>query len=256
MKRYKNYLIVRSVLLLFTLTMVIGPAMETEAKTTLPTAMPGESCWMIGDCFVAKTTFSPKVKNKKVTWQSSKKKVATVDKNGRIVAKRPGKTTITAKYKNQKCKYKIEVIPVHTHQMDSSYYTVGNLSYRAGFAGQCTWYGYGRFYERTGIALHYAPNAKLWLEVNQNDARVKIYKGKKKIRENAIAIRTKGEFGHVMYIEYLTKNVDGNPEYVYFTECNVDNNGRYDAGVDCLLKKYSYKEFLRRCQPAGYIVSK
>ena len=42
-----------------------------------------------------------KVKNKpagvKVVWKSSKKKVATVSKKGKVKAKKPGKTTISAK---------------------------------------------------------------------------------------------------------------------------------------------------------------
>ncbi len=38
--------------------------------------------------------------NKKVTWSSSNKSVATVSKSGKITAKKPGKTTITVKTKN------------------------------------------------------------------------------------------------------------------------------------------------------------
>ena len=53
-----------------------------------------------------------KVKNKpagvKVVWKSSKKKVATVSKKGKVKAKKPGKTTITAKV--GKKKYKCTVI--------------------------------------------------------------------------------------------------------------------------------------------------
>ena len=53
-----------------------------------------------------------KVKNKpagvKVTWKSSKKKVATVSKKGKVKAKKAGKTTITAKV--GKKKYKCRVI--------------------------------------------------------------------------------------------------------------------------------------------------
>ena len=54
-----------------------------------------------------------KVKNKpagvKVVWKSSKKKVATVSKKGKVKAKKPGKTTITAKVGKKKYKYKVVV---------------------------------------------------------------------------------------------------------------------------------------------------
>ena len=46
---------------------------------------------------------------KKVTWKSSKKKVATVSKKGKVKAKKAGKTTITAKVKGKKYKCKIIV---------------------------------------------------------------------------------------------------------------------------------------------------
>jgi len=43
---------------------------------------------------------------KKVKWSTSNKKVATVSK-GKITAKKPGKVTITAKYKKKKYKCKV-----------------------------------------------------------------------------------------------------------------------------------------------------
>ena len=54
-----------------------------------------------------------KVKNKpagvKVVWKSSKKKVATVSKKGKVKAKKAGKTTITAKVGKKKYKCKVVV---------------------------------------------------------------------------------------------------------------------------------------------------
>ena len=43
----------------------------------------------------------------KVVWKSSKKKVATVSKKGKVKAKKPGKTTITAKVGKKKYKCKV-----------------------------------------------------------------------------------------------------------------------------------------------------
>lgn len=137
----------------------------------------------------------------------------------------------------------------------STYYTTGNMSARAGYTGQCTWYAYGRFYERNNIALNYARHAKQWLSDNRNDSRVSVLYGAGQIRPNCIAVRTSGTYGHVMYIEHVSYRA-GSPEYVYYTECNKDANGRYDAGVDCILKKKAYADFVSQDRPAGYIVAR
>lgn len=137
----------------------------------------------------------------------------------------------------------------------STYYTTGNMSARGGYTGQCTWYAYGRFYERNNIALNYARHAKYWLSDNRNDSRVSVLYGAGQIRSNCIAVRTSGTYGHVMYIEYVSYR-SGNPEYVYYTECNKDANGKYDAGVDCILKKKAYADFVSQDRPAGYIVAR
>lgn len=52
-----------------------------------------------------------KIKNAKgkIKWSSKNKKVATVSKKGKVVAKKEGKTTIIAKYKKQKFKCKVTV---------------------------------------------------------------------------------------------------------------------------------------------------
>ncbi len=137
----------------------------------------------------------------------------------------------------------------------SVYYTTGNMSARAGYTGQCTWYAYGRFYDRNNIALNYARHAKYWLTDNRNDQRVSVLYGANKIRSNCIAVRTSGTYGHTMYIEYVSYK-SGNPEYVYYTECNKDGNGRFDPGVDCILKKKTYTDFVNQDRPAGYIVAR
>ena len=139
--------------------------------------------------------------------------------------------------------------------VNSVYYTTGNISARGGYTGQCTWYAYGRFYERNNIALRSAPNAKNWLSQNANDERVKVLYGADKILPNCIAVRTSGTYGHLMYIEHVSYH-SGQPEYVYYTECNADGNGRFDAGVDCILKKKTYLRFVNENKPAGYIVAR
>ena len=135
--------------------------------------------------------------------------------------------------------------------ISSYYYTNGNLSYRGGYKGQCTWYAYGRFYEVNGIALRTARNAKYWLSENSNDSRVRVTYT---IQPKSIAVRTSGTYGHVMFVEDVA--YENGIQYVYYTECNADGNGRYDAGRDCIVKKLSYSEFIRTKNPAGYIVKR
>lgn len=135
----------------------------------------------------------------------------------------------------------------------TKYYGSGNLSYNGGYAGQCTWYAYGRFYEVCGIKLYTAYNAKEWLSANASDSRVKVVYGASKIRSQSIAVRTSGTWGHVMFVEYVSYDSNGDPQYVYFTECNTDGNGTYNAGTDCILKRLTYKEFVAQKNPAGYI---
>ncbi|MGI6028570.1 MAG: CHAP domain-containing protein [Candidatus Heteroscillospira sp.] len=132
------------------------------------------------------------------------------------------------------------------------YNSDGNISAAGGYIGQCTWYAYGRFQETTGIALKSARNAQKWLSDNASDSRVEIVSD---ITAPAVAVRTSGSFGHVMFVEHVEYDADGNPTDVYFTECNWDNNGAYNEGSDCVVQKMSYNEFTRSRNPAGYITA-
>ncbi len=65
----------------------------------------------VGETTTLKATIKPKnVTDKTVTWKSSNKKVATVDKNGKVTAKKKGTCTITATTSNgKKAKCKVTV---------------------------------------------------------------------------------------------------------------------------------------------------
>ncbi len=140
--------------------------------------------------------------------------------------------------------------------MDSIHYAPeGNISAQAGYAGQCTWYAYGRFYEVTGIQLASALHAKFWLSMNDRDERLDVVYGKNKITYPAIAVSTAGAYGHVMFIEYVSMK-DGQIENVYFTECNWDGNGQYDEGRDAVLLRLPFDLFIRFRTPDGYITAK
>ena len=63
------------------------------------------------------TTLKVKGTSKKVTWSSSNKKVATVNKKGKVTAKKKGTATITAKASGKKYKCKVTVKnKAHTHK--------------------------------------------------------------------------------------------------------------------------------------------
>lgn len=130
----------------------------------------------------------------------------------------------------------------------------GNISARAGYTGQCTWYAYGRFYEVTGIALDTALHAKFWLSMNDQDERLTVLYGKNKICYPAVSVSTSGSYGHVMFIEYVSMK-NGQPDMVYFTQCNRDNNGRYDEGKDAILQRLPFDLFIKYQTPAGYITA-
>jgi len=65
----------------------------------------------VGEIIKLKATLKPKnVTDKTITWKSSNKKVATVDKNGKVTAKKKGTCVITVTIANgKKAKCKITV---------------------------------------------------------------------------------------------------------------------------------------------------
>lgn len=140
--------------------------------------------------------------------------------------------------------------------MESVHYAPeGNISARAGYAGQCTWYAYGRFSEVTGIELKTALHAKYWLSQNEKDPRLEVFYGGNSIRYPSVAVSTEGAYGHVMFVEYVSMK-DGKPENVYFTECNWDGNGQYDPGKDAVLLRLPFDLFVSFRTPGGYITAK
>ncbi len=138
----------------------------------------------------------------------------------------------------------------------TKWYGSGNVSAKAGYYGQCTWYALGRFYEITGVKLTTAPHAKYWLTKNANNSKVKIIYGASNIMPQSIAVDDDGTYGHVMFIEYVTYDANGKPNYVYFTECNWDSNGKYNVGKDCIVQKMTYNNFIKYRTPDGYIIAK
>ncbi len=118
--------------------------------------------------------------------------------------------------------------------LNSKYYTSDNPFYPK-YEGQCTWYAWGRVYEKTGIKFDVTANAADWFY------RTSFPKGYEP-RANSIAVwgTTEGNpYGHVAFVEY----VDG--DTIYFTEANVDTF-RTGGGYDGRLKQSPFEIFKNR----------
>lgn len=111
------------------------------------------------------------------------------------------------------------------------------------YSGQCTWYCWGRAFEKTGIKLNTVNNANTWLS-RLNTAGTRAVWDSSAPRKDSIAVKTSGTWGHVMYIEDIIG------DSVYYTEANVPMNHTVDSG-DGVLKKTSKYNMSKMCN--GYI---
>lgn len=109
------------------------------------------------------------------------------------------------------------------------------------YRGQCTWYCWGRAYEKTGIRLNTIHDASTWLgELNTYGARA-VWDPYAPVK-NSVAVNVNG--CHVMYIEDVVGNT------VYYTEANVPMNNYVDY-TDGLLKMTTKGGMAAKCN--GYI---
>lgn len=111
------------------------------------------------------------------------------------------------------------------------------------YVGQCTWYCWGRAYEKTGIKLNTVNNAKTWLS-RLNTAGTRAVWNSNAPRKNAIGVKTSGTYGHVLFIEDVVGDT------VYYTEANVPWNDVLDSS-DGILKKTTKAKMAKMCN--GYI---
>lgn len=111
------------------------------------------------------------------------------------------------------------------------------------YKGQCTWYCWGRAYEKTGIKLNTVNNAKTWLS-KLNTRGATVVWNSSAPRKNSIAVKTSGKYGHVLFIEDVVGNT------VYYTEANVPWNDVVDW-TDGILKKTTKANMAKMCN--GYI---
>lgn len=131
--------------------------------------------------------------------------------------------------------------------------------------GQCAWYADGRFMEVYGIRMPFGMGAaKKWLYNAYKSNEIKIITDLNEIPEQSIAVfEPSKQFedwpGHVVFIEYVERDVDGNPQNVFYTEANGANDlnkGQYDPGYDGTVQKKNFDDFKNQygLKLLGYIV--
>ena len=114
MKKSKFLSLLMAVMLVFS-SVFIGTASPVQAATTksgkVAVTVPKTTLY-VGDSKNNSTPITIKYKNKKVTsgikYSTSNKKIATV-KKGKIIASKKGTATISVKYKNKTCRFKVTV---------------------------------------------------------------------------------------------------------------------------------------------------
>ena len=98
MKRFKRLLIILVALV------IIFPFNDVKAATSKKISLNKKSAiTYVGKTVNLKVSkFTTKETKKKIVWKSSNRKIATVYKDGKVVAKKPGKVVITAMMKSNK----------------------------------------------------------------------------------------------------------------------------------------------------------
>jgi translation initiation factor IF-1 len=111
MKRTKQILaLVLSAIIMISAGGVAGPGIHADAKSSKKSITLNYSKYTLKKKKTLKLKATTAPKKAKVIWKSSKPKIATVDKNGKVKALKKGKVTITATIAGTKKKAKIRII--------------------------------------------------------------------------------------------------------------------------------------------------
>lgn len=116
--------------------------------------------------------------------------------------------------------------------MSSTAYNGGNIFTQCGYKGECTWFTYGRTYEKLGIKLprEFYGNAIDWWYANAKD---KVFNYGTEPRANSIIVWYGGpkSHGHVGFVEKVVGDT------VYFNEGNFSIRGNYDGRLKSMSKE-------------------
>ncbi|MBR0481469.1 MAG: CHAP domain-containing protein [Firmicutes bacterium] len=114
-----------------------------------------------------------------------------------------------------------------------------------GYRGECTWYAWGRAYEKTGQRVPCLGNAKKWLDQSGS------FGWDTTPSADSIAVWTDGEYGHVAYVE----KVEGN--LLYITHGNIRSHeyteGTFNLSTSYYIDWTGLGEWYLTYKPAGYI---
>ena len=120
MRRTKKQILMIMTIVIAVLTMMPNTA-EAASKNPLTVSVNAKKL-AVKKSAQLKVKYGKKNVTKKAKYKTSSKKIATVSKYGKIVAKKAGKATITVKYKNKTRKVKLTIVkpPVKKQQITSS----------------------------------------------------------------------------------------------------------------------------------------
>lgn len=114
-----------------------------------------------------------------------------------------------------------------------------------GITAQCVWYVRCRALEKCGVNTGIIGNANTWYK----SAQAKKLKLSSEPISDSIACFNCGQYGHVIFIEYVTDN------YVFYTDANSNNDNKLSPD-DGILKKQSIHAFKSRKGYQGCICLK
>jgi len=139
---------------------------------------------------------------------------------------------------------------------------MGNVGpfYRAGPFGTCAWYAMNRLIEKTDVFSDSDEYRGFFTNGGWLDLAELKYPGKLKtirdpngVTDNSIAYYQGVKCpDHVLFVEHVARDPDGQPLFVYFTEANTKDDCVYHPGIDCIVKKLSMHDFLRRGGKESY----
>ena len=117
--------------LILTLIFTLFPTVTVNAST--PKLNKTKVTLKVGETVKLKVTGTKKT----ITWSSSKKSVATVSKNGKVKAKKPGTAKITAKFGKKKltCKVTVKKLPEIWSYISGSVFRYKDYGYAKGCDG-------------------------------------------------------------------------------------------------------------------------
>ena len=127
----------------------------------------------------------------------------------------------------------------------STAYAAGVNSFASGSWGECTWYAWGRAYEKTGEMLPCHGDANVWLYECGD------YPFDSEPSANSVAVWDFGSYGHVAFVEA----VEG--DLVYISHGNMQGHpyteGILDTSTNIYYDNMGLGMWIMDCAPSGYI---